>query len=289
MSSFQQTIKESIEFSGVGLFSGNKVSLRLKPAPVNTGIKFIRTDLPNSPHIIANANSIANDTRRVLIKSNGVEVEGIEHLMACLSGLNVDNIEIEIDSKEIPAGDGSSLKFVKLIKETGLIKQNAKRKLFEISDKIIVCDGNASIAIIPDDKKLRVSYTLDFNGYSLNDNLSITITTDDFCEQIAPARTFGFDSYIAKFIELGIGKGVTDDNTFIVHKNGQFSKPLSMSPAELRFSNECVRHKILDLIGDLYLSNMTLHGHVIAKRSGHFLNIRMAKKLVEIAAGMQSS
>lgn len=286
MSSFQQTIKDSIEFSGVGLFSGNKVSLRLKPAPVNTGIKFIRTDLPDSPYIIANANSIANDTRRVLIKNNDVEVEGIEHLMACLSGLNVDNLEIELDSKEMPAGDGSSLKFVKLIKETGLIKQNAKRKFYEISDKIVVCDGNASIAIIPNDKKLRVSYTLDFNGYSLNDKLSLTITTDDFCEQIAPARTFGFDSYITKFIELGIGKGVTDDNTFIVQKNGQFSKPLSMSPAELRFSNECVRHKILDLLGDLYLSNIPLHGHIIAKRSGHFLNIRMAKKLAEIATGI---
>ena len=271
MNDFQRTIKKTVEVSGVGLFFGKPVSLRLKPAPIDAGIRFVRVDLTGNPCVLAHAKSIVNDTRRVLLKKNGAEVEGIEHMMACLAGLGVDNLEIELNEKEMPAGDGSSIKFVQLIKEAELVEQNAKKKLFASKDIVVVSDGNASIAIIPDGEELRVSYTLDFSGYCLNDKYSITITTNSFCEQIAPARTFGFDSNINTFKELGIGKGITDDNTFVVRRDGGFSKPLSMTPAELRFPDECVRHKILDLLGDLYLSNITLRGHIIAKRSGHFL------------------
>ncbi|MGR3179632.1 MAG: UDP-3-O-acyl-N-acetylglucosamine deacetylase [Candidatus Anammoxibacter sp.] len=283
MNAFQQTIKKTVEFSGVGLFSGKPVSLRLNPAPIDTGIRFVRSDLSGNPCVLAHAKSIANDTRRVLLKNNGTEVEGIEHMMACLAGLGVDNLEIEINEKEMPAGDGSSIKFVQLIKEAELVEQDAKKKLLVGKDIVVVSDGKASISIIPDSEELKVSYTLDFDGYCLNDKYSINVTTSSFCEQLAPARTFGFDTNINTFKELGIGKGITDDNTFVVHKNGDFSRPLSMSPAELRFPDECVRHKILDLLGDLYLSNITLSGHIIAKRSGHFLNIRMARKLAEMA------
>ncbi|MGR3218749.1 MAG: UDP-3-O-acyl-N-acetylglucosamine deacetylase [Candidatus Anammoxibacter sp.] len=283
MIDFQQTIKDTVEFSGVGLFFGKPVSLRLKPASIDTGIRFVRSDLPGNPCVPAHAKSVANDTRRVLLKGNGAEVEGIEHMMACLAGLGVDNLEIELNEKEMPAGDGSAIKFVQLIKEAGLIKQDAKKKLLVGNDIIVVSDGNASIAVIPDSDELTVSYTLYFDGYCLDDEYSINVTADSFCEQLAPARTFGLDTNINTFKELGIGKGITDDNTFVVHKNGDFSKPLSGSPARLRFPDECVRHKILDLLGDLSLSNITLRGHIIAKRSGHFLNIRMARKLSEIA------
>lgn len=257
--------------------------MRLKPAPVDTGIRFVRVDLDGRPCILANANSIANDTRRVLLKNDESEVEGIEHIMACLAGLEIDNLEIELDSKEMPAGDGSALGFVKLIEQAGIVEQDAKKRRFTGNNMVVVNDGNASISFIPDGEELKVSYTLDFDGYGLDDKYSITLTTNNFCEQIAPARTFGFDSYISAFIKLGIGKGVTDDNTFVVHKDGSFTKPRSMTPARLRFPNECVRHKILDLLGDLYLSNIALNGHIIAKRSGHFLNIRMARKLAEVA------
>lgn len=284
MNNYQQTIKKEIKLSGCGLFLGEKVSLLLRPAPVNTGIRFIRVDLPDTPSIQADVNSIANDSRRVFLKRDGVEIETIEHLMACLSGLGIDNLEIEINGREVPACDGSSYQFVSLIMEAGLVKQEAQKKTFKCNDPIVVSDGKSSIAFMPDRNGLTISYTLDFDGYYLNkEEYSIKIDADSFCKEIAPARTFGLISNVKEFKQLGIGKGVTDDNSLIVHKDGRILKPLSMVPAILRFSNECIRHKILDIIGDLYLSNLTLNGHIVAKRTGHFLNTRMAKKIVEIA------
>lgn len=284
MNNYQQTIKKEVELSGCGLFLGEKVSLRLKPAPINSGIRFIRVDLPGTPSVQADVHSIANDSRRVFLKRDGVEIESIEHLMACLSGLGIDNLEIEINGREVPACDGSSYKFVSLLMEAGIVRQKAPKNVFTCKDKIVISDGKAGIAFIPDGNGLTVSYTMDFDGAYLNkEEYSIKIDANSFCNEIASARTFGLISNVKEFKQLGIGKGVTDDNSLIVHKDGQITKPLSMSPAILRFPNECIRHKILDIVGDLYLSNLTLNGHIVAKRTGHFLNTRMAKKIVEIA------
>ena len=286
MDSSQRTLKSSVAISGIGLFFGNPVSLLLKPAEANSGIRFIRTDIPGSPVVIANAKFIANDTRRVLLKNDEAEVEGIEHLMSCLAGLGIDNIEIELDAREMPACDGSSLEYVNLINKVGLVKQDAQKRYFESKDSVVISDGNASISVIPGNEGLHISYSLGFSGYDFDDTFSISLTDDsNFVKQIAPARTFGLVENIRKFKELGIGNGITDDNTIIVQKNGGTTKPLSMEPADLRFSNECTRHKILDLIGDLYLSNLAIRGHIIARRSGHFLNTRMAIKLIEISGG----
>ncbi len=284
MESSQQTLKGSVELAGTGLFFGKPVSLCLNPAPVNSGIRFVRTDLPGRPAVIANANSIANDTRRVLLKNEEAEVEGIEHLMACLAGLRIDNVEIELDAREMPACDGSGRDYLNLINKVGLVKQDAQKRYFEGKNSVVISDGNASISLIPGNNGLHISYSLGFNGYDFDDSFSISLTDSNFMEQIAPARTFGLFENISKFKELGIGNGITDDNTIIVHKSGVTTKPLSMAPANLRFANECTRHKVLDLIGDLYLSNLTIRGHIIARRSGHFLNIRMARKLIEISA-----
>ncbi len=283
MNRFQQTIKDVLQFSGVGLFSGKPVSIRLKPAPADTGIKFIRTDLAERPFVVANADSVDGDVRRVVLKNESVEVESVEHFMASLSGLCIDNIVIEIDSKEMPVCDGSSLEYVDLFRKTTIVKQDVKKRSFISNNTVEVSEGDASISIIPDNKPLRYSYTLDYFGEYINDEYSFTFAVDGFCNEIAPSRTFGIISDVLKFKELGIGKGITDENTFVIKKNGDFVKPLSMSPARLRFPDECVRHKILDLIGDLSLSNVALSGHVIAKRSGHGLNLKMAKKLSKLA------
>ncbi len=286
MDLYQHTIKDAVEISGRGLFTGNPVTLRLKPAPVNAGIRFVRVDLPGKPRIKANIDSVANDTMRVFLKENDVEVECVEHMMSCLSGLGIDNLDIEIDNREMPIIDGSSLKYVEIIMAVGIEKQDAEKDVFTINEKIVVSDGSASIFAEPNDDDgdaLKLTYTLDYGGHYLSENYSVTITGDDFREQLAPARTFGLDSNIDMFKQLGLGSGVTDENTFILHKNGQITKPISVTPAKLRFSNECVRHKMLDLLGDLYLSNLALRGHIIAVRSGHFLNIRMAKRLADLA------
>ena len=279
----QRTIKKVVEFSGNGLFTGERVCLRLNPDAANTGIKFIRMDLPNLPIIPASVGFISNYSRRIMLKNNGAEVQCIEHLMAALSGMGIDNLLIELDGREIPAGDGSSKIFTELIKDAGTIEQDEPKRTFTVVRPITVKKGDASISALPYDKGFLLSYVLDFNGAFLhNQCYNIELNDVNFGEEIAPARTFILSKYIEEFRKLGLGKGVTDDNSLVVHEDGRITKPLSMTPAQLRFPDECIRHKVLDLIGDLYLANVTLRGHIVAFKSGHTLNTLMAEKIANV-------
>ncbi len=279
----QRTIKKVVEFSGNGLFTGERVCLRLNPDAANTGIKFIRTDLPNRPVIPASVGFLSNHLRRIMLKNNGAEVQCIEHLMAALSGMGIDNLSIELDGREIPAGDGSSKIFTELIKDAGTLKQDEPKRTFTVVHPITVNKGDASISALPYDKGFLLSYVLDFNGAFLhNQCYNIELNDVNFGEEIAPARTFILSKYIEEFRKLGLGKGVTDDNSLVVHEDGRITKPLSMTPAQLRFPDECIRHKVLDLIGDLYLTNVTLRGHIVAFKSGHALNTLMAEKIANV-------
>ncbi len=279
----QRTIKKVVEFCGNGLFTGERVSLRLNPDAANTGIKFIRTDLPNRPIIPASVGFLSNHLRRIMLKNNGAEVQCIEHLMAALSGMGIDNLSIELDGREIPAGDGSSKIFTELIKNAGTLKQDEPKRTFTVVHPITVNKGDASISALPYDKGFLLSYVLDFNGAFLhNQCYNIELNDVNFGEEIAPARTFILSKYIEEFRKLGLGKGVTDDNSLVVHEDGRITKPLSMTPAQLRFPDECIRHKVLDLIGDLYLTNVTLRGHIVAFKSGHALNTLMAEKIARV-------
>ncbi|MGR3311632.1 MAG: UDP-3-O-acyl-N-acetylglucosamine deacetylase [Candidatus Brocadiales bacterium] len=279
----QRTINKVVEFSGNGLFTGERVCIRLNPAATNTGIKFIRTDLPNHPIIPASVKFLSNHSRRIMLKNNEVEVQCIEHLMAALAGMGIDNLSIELNGCEIPAGDGSSRIFTEMIKDAEIIEQDAPKKTFIVVQPITVKKGDASIRALPYDKGFLLSYVLDFNGTFLhNQCYNIELDEVTFGEEIAPARTFTLSNSIEEFRKLGLGKGVTDDNSFVVHEDGRITKPLSMAPAQLRFPDECVRHKILDLIGDLYLTNVTLRAHIIAFKSGHTLNTLMAEKIAEM-------
>jgi UDP-3-O-acyl-N-acetylglucosamine deacetylase len=193
-------------------------------------------------------------------------------------------MEIEINGREIPAGDGSAQLFVEIFKKAGIVDLGGKKKVFMVQAPIMVSNGNASVMAVPCEKGLVFSYTLDFHGaFIQQQTYDIEFTEENFCREIAPARTFGLSTYIEEFKRLGLGKGVTDDNSIIVHEDGKMTKPISMKPAELRFPNELVRHKILDMVGDLSLANVLIQGRIIAKRSGHSLNVQLAEKIVSVA------
>lgn len=282
MIDFQRTIKKVVEFSGNGLFTGESVCLRLNPDAPNAGIKFIRTDLPNHPTIPAFVGFLSNHSRRITLKKNEAEVQCIEHLMAALAGTGIDNLSIELDGCEIPAGDGSSRIFTELIKDAGTVEQAEPKRTFVVAHPITVKKGNASISALPYDEGFLLSYVLDFNDAFLrNQCYNIELSEVNFGEEIAPARTFILSKSVEEFKKLGLGKGVTDDNSLVVHEDGRITKPLSMTPAQLRFPDECIRHKVLDLIGDLYLANVTIRGHIVAFKSGHTLNTLMAEKIAE--------
>ncbi|MGR3301832.1 MAG: UDP-3-O-acyl-N-acetylglucosamine deacetylase [Candidatus Scalindua sp.] len=282
MNNQQKTISRIVEYSGVGLFTGEEVKLRFKPAPANTGVKFIRTDIASQPKVSANVETLSGSNRMISLGEKGAGVKSVEHVMAALAGLGIDNIEIEINGNEVPAGDGSSLLFTQLFKGTGIKTLEEPKNIFCLQEELKVSDGDASIEAFPYDKGLSLSYILDFNGSFLNRQcFEIEMTEDNFSTEIAPARTFGLSTIIEEYRKRGWGKGVTDENSLILNEDGTITKPLSMTPANLRFPDECVRHKILDIIGDLYLTNLTLHARIVATKSGHYLNTCMAEKIFE--------
>ena len=284
MKSRQRTISRVVEYAGIGLFTGEEVKLRFKPSLANTGINFVRTDIEGHPKIPASVETVSDSTRQMSLEKQGVGVKSIEHLMAALAGLGIDNIEIEIKGNEVPAGDGSSLLFTQLLKGIGIVTLEKPKKTFYLKEELEVSNGDASIIALPYDKGLSLSYILDFNGSYLNRQcFEIELTENNFSTQIASARTWGLSSVIEEFKKKGLGKGVTDNNSLILHEDGTITKPLSMAPASLRFPNECVRHKILDIIGDLYLTNLELNARIVATKSGHYLNACMAKKIIEVS------
>ena len=284
MDSAQKTIGREVECSGIGMFRGESASLHFKPSPLNSGITFVRVDLPNRPRVLAHVRSLSSNYKRIFLKNKESEVESVEHLMAALAGLGIDNIEIEINGREVPAGDGSAKPLLEVLKKAGIVELGGKKNVFIVKTPIMVSSGNASVMAVPSEKGLVFSYTLDFNGSFIErQTYNIEITEENFCRDIAPARTFGLSTYIEEFRRLGLGKGVTDDNSIIVHKDGKMTKPISMKPAKLRFPDEFVRHKILDLVGDLYLANVVIQGRIVANRSGHSLNVQLAEKIAQSA------
>lgn len=283
MDNIQKTIGSEALCSGMGMFRGEIANLRFKPAPSNTGICFVRVDLPSRPKVRAHVFASSSAYKRISLKKDDAEVESIEHLMAALAGLGIDNIEIEIHGREIPAGDGSARLFMEILRKAGIVKLEEEKKIFVVETPIMVSSGNASIMAVPCEKGLLFSYTLDFNGSFVNgQTYDLEFTEENFSREIASARTFGLSTYIEEFKKLGLGKGVTDDNSIIINRDGSVSRPISLKPAEMRFPDECVRHKILDLVGDLYLANVLIQGHIVANRSGHSLNVQLAEKIARV-------
>lgn len=271
----QKTIGKELSLSGIGLHTANKVNIKFKPADVDSGINFIRVDLPDKPVIKASVDyllSAESSPRRSSIGNTSVEIQTIEHLMAALCGLGIDNIYIEIDSNEAPGLDGSSLNFLETLNSAGLVEQEKERRFYSLKEHIFVEEGNSSIIALPS-HELKISYTLDYNHPALaTEFMELNMTPQVFQEEIASARTFCLENEARELQNQGLGRGANYDNTLVVGERGVIKN-------KLRYPDEFVRHKILDLIGDLYLIGCPLRARIIALRSGHSLNLKLAGKI----------
>ncbi|MDD5130567.1 MAG: bifunctional UDP-3-O-[3-hydroxymyristoyl] N-acetylglucosamine deacetylase/3-hydroxyacyl-ACP dehydratase [Candidatus Omnitrophica bacterium] len=272
----QKTIVNQFSLSGAGIHTGNKVNVTFKPAPVSSGVTFIRTDIAGAPRIQANVQSFlaSKFSRRSSIGNNQAEIQTIEHLMSALSSLGIDNIDIEIDNNELPGLDGSAIKFVEALQQAGVVEQEKERYIHVIKEPICIEDGLSSITIVPANE-FKISYTLNYDHPLLEAQfLEVRVDAETFKTQIAPARTFCLEAEASELQNQGLGLGANYDNTLVVGKTGVIKN-------KLRFKDEFVRHKILDLIGDLGLAGCPIRGHVIALRSGHTLNLKIAQKIYE--------
>lgn len=274
---FQKTITKEVTLKGIGLHAGNSVEVKFKPAPASSGINFIRTDLPDKPRILACVGNIINQTlgpRRTSIGQGGVEVQTIEHIIAALAGLAIDNIDVEINGEEAPGLDGSATPFIEILQTAQIVEQDSTRQYFQIREPLWVEDKDSSLIVLPAND-FRISYTLSYDHPLLKSQfLSFEINQETFEKEIAPSRTFCLEREVDNLRKEGLGKGANYDNTLVVGEKGVIDN-------KLRFSDEFARHKILDLIGDLYLLGLPLKGHVIALKSGHSLNIKLLGKIFQ--------
>lgn len=272
---FQKTIAAETNCSGIGVHSGKIVNLTVKPAPVNHGIKFMRIDLPNQPCVPARFNRVVDTSLATVIGCDGFIISTIEHLMAVLSSFSIDNALVEVDSYEMPIMDGSAAPFVRMIKKVGTQTQSANRCYFKICEPLELEENNKFVGIYPA-SDFRISCTIEFNHPIIQtQNHSTVITAEHFENEIASARTFGFVQEQQYMKQYGLGKGASLDNVVAIDENGVLNKD------GLRFSDEFVRHKLLDCIGDFALLGLPILGHVVAKRSGHQFHHTFLEKLFQ--------
>ena len=267
---YQQTLAREITYDGIGLHSGKPVTLKLLPGAPDTGIVFVRTDLPGRPEIIGAAENVTSTLKATTISNGEAEVFTVEHLLAALSMLQIDNCRIEMSSPEPPVTDGSALVFCNLILEAGRVKQTALRKTYVIDKAFAVYDHDKYVTVQPYDG-YRVSF-ISINPHPLlgTQYFDIEINEATCLKEIAPARTVAFMSEIAQLQKMGLGLGGSIENVVIFDEDKVLSK--------MRFENELIRHKILDVLGDLYLLG-PIKGHVVAVKSGHAYNSAIAKQI----------
>jgi len=270
----QKTFQHETAASGVGLFTGEKVSLKICPAPPNAGIVFQRTDLPGKPEIPALLSFVREAPRCTRLASAKASVLMVEHLLSAFYAYGIDNARIEVEGPEIPVADGSSQIFVDLIEKTGLAIQQSSRKYVRISQPIYWSEGEVHLIALPSNE-FRVSYTMHYPHSPLlrSQYYSLALQPLRYKAEIAPCRTFSLYEEILPFIEKGIIKGGGLENALVI-QGGRI-----LNPEGARFEDEMVRHKILDLIGDLALIGTPLLAHIIAIRSGHSSNVAFAKTL----------
>jgi len=265
--------------SGKGLFDGKEAKVTFRPAAADTGIVFVRVDMAEPVRIPAIASNLAERARRTALKKGPVTVETTEHCLAAISALEIDNIIIEVNSHELPGLDASSSEYVKILKKAGMVELGAQRKEIVISKPITVSDGDATIYALPfKDDTLSITYDLDYTGHTgIGRQLySCDVTAENFERNLAPARTFLLEAEAKQFQARGMGTHLSPRDILVINSDG----PIKNS---YRFSDECVRHKIVDLIGDLALAGRAICGRIVAYKSGHSLNQQLAKKLYDLA------
>ncbi len=272
----QRTIGGEVEFHGVGLHTGEESTVRLRPAPPESGIAFVRTDLSPTTRIPLDLENRREHPRRTSFAVGECEVHTVEHLLAVLHVLGIQNLTIEVDGPELPGMDGSAVEFYDGIVETGVVEQDLRGRTLVVRDAAGVQAENASLVALPGDERFRVSYTLHYDGpQPITQYASFQIDADTFRREIAPARTFVMESEVKELQSRGLGRGADTSNTLVIGESGPVDN-------EYRFPNELVRHKILDLIGDLYSLRARISGHIVAHRSGHSLNSDLARRLSDL-------
>jgi UDP-3-O-[3-hydroxymyristoyl] N-acetylglucosamine deacetylase len=269
----QQTIRRSVSCSGIGLHSGQKVTLSLKPARAGTGILFRRADLGGFeiPATIAN---VARLHRATGLSRDAGKVETVEHLLAALVSLGVDNVIVELNQAEVPIMDGSAASFVYLVNEAGMKRLTKSRSYLKVLRPVSLSHGDKQIALYPCDH-FKVSYTINFDHPLLRHMThTLRVTQESFVDEIAPARTFGFLKEVEMLRQKGLALGASLDNAIVLGETGVLNN-------SLRFEDEFVRHKILDAIGDLALVGHPVIGHLVAHRGGHALHVAFAAKMLQ--------
>jgi UDP-3-O-[3-hydroxymyristoyl] N-acetylglucosamine deacetylase/3-hydroxyacyl-[acyl-carrier-protein] dehydratase len=261
------------------MFGGKEAKVVFRPASVDTGVVFVRIDVPEAVRIGAVATNLAERSRRTTIKKGSVSIETVEHCLAAISALGIDNLIVEVDGPELPAPDYSSAEYFKVLKRAELVEQSEKHKEYVISEPVSITAGDASIYALPyADGGLNITYDLDYAGYPGvgRQIFSCRLAPESFEKNLASARTFLLEVEAKQFQARGMGTHVSPRDILVIGSDG----PVKNS---YRFPNECVRHKIVDLIGDLALVGRGLSGRIVAYKSGHSLNQRLVRKLYEAA------
>ena len=268
----QTTLAKTAVYKGIGLHSGREVSIELMPAEPDSGIVFLRTDLEGSPEIKASAENVTSTVRATTIEYNGAKVFTIEHMMSVLHAMRVDNCRIAISAEEPPVADGSALTFFELVRKAGIAEQEAQRRELVVSRPVRVDKDDSFVVAVPYDG-FRISFT-SINPHKLIgvQYFDIEVNEESFYKEIAQARTIAYEKEIEALRNMGLGLGGTIDNVIVYNDEGWINP--------LHYDDELVRHKILDIIGDLRLAGL-VKGHFIAVKSGHALNTAMAKLLLE--------
>ena len=271
----QHTIAAPVKTVGIGLHTGSKVTLKLIPAPINTGIIFHRVDLPNAPGIKADAHAVT-DTRLATVLQNGdTRISTVEHLLSGCAGLGIDNLIIELDCEEVPIMDGSAASFLFLIESAGLQEQDAPRQFIVIKKLVEIRDSGKLARLEPFDG-FKLDFTIDFKHPAVDktgQRYVIDFADSTYAREIGRARTFGFAHEVEALREMGLARGGSLDNAIVLDEHR------ILNNEELRYDDEFVRHKILDAIGDLYLAGHPIVGAYVAEKSGHALNNALLRAL----------
>ena len=271
----QRTIKCDIEFTGVALHSGRNVTVKLLPASPNTGIIFKRIDLPGNPEIPAHIDYVVDTVMCTELGIGKVRIKTVEHFLSALFGLGIDNLIVKIDGCELPAMDGSSYPFIKLLLKAGIKEFDEPKKIIKITKKIEIKKKDKTVIIEPSEN-LTFSFFIDYNHPLIGSQMfSFDFSTENYISEISKARTFGFLKEVELLRKNNLGLGGSLENAIVLTEDG------ILNPEGLRYEDEFVRHKILDAIGDLSLIGLKFIGHFIGIKSGHELNYQLAKTLLK--------
>ena len=269
----QQTLRQSVSFSGIGLHSGNRVNMTFLPAPPDFGVRFRRMDLEGKPEIEARVENVSTTNRSTSLSKGNAKIHTVEHVLAAFAGSGIDNAIVELDANEPPIGDGSARDYLKMIQSAGLTPQGVQREIYQVHTPIDMESGESLIAVFPHDK-FKISCTSSDKKGRFSQFFSVELSPETWERDIAHARTFCFYEEIEFLIKSGLIKGGSLENAVVIREDA------ILTTEPLRYPDEFVRHKILDIVGDLSLIGRPIRGHIVAVKPGHEANCELARQIV---------